>query len=138
MKKLLLILPLLVAAQQAYAIDVQTRENYKRHYSEQVMPLVIKKLSTDHPEMSAQAIRTEASAYVEKMATCQLEGISNFPEQYQEKAVLPVAEGADIAATTQALNSQLKQDIEDGIIAKDKVMTMIQMAQESVQICLNS
>lgn len=138
MKKLLIILPLLIAVQQAHAIDVQTRENYKQHYSEQMTPLVIKKLSTDRPDMSAQAIRREASVYVEKMATCQLEGMSHFPEQYQEKAILPVADGADLATTTQALNTQLKQDIDNGTISKDDVMMMIQMAQESVQICLNS
>lgn len=138
MKKLFLLLPFVFAGQQALAIDNQDFENYKQHYSEQLKPLVVKKLSTDRPDMSAKAIKAEANAYVAKMAGCQLEGMGQFPEHYQEKAILPVAQGQDVAATTQALNKQLKQDIEAGKISKDEVMTMIQTAQETVQICLNS
>jgi hypothetical protein len=138
MKKFLLLLPFLVVGQQALALDSQDEENYKQHYSEQLKPLVIKKLSADRPDMSAKAIKSEANAYVAKMAGCQLEAMNQFPEHYQEKAILPVAQGADVATTTQALNQELKQDIEAGKVSKEEVMTMIQIAQETVQICVNS
>ena len=138
MKKLMMIVPFVIIAQQAIAIDTQTLENYKAEYAKQLQPLVMKKLSSDRPDLTAKAIRAEADAYVAKMAKCQLEGMKQFPEQYQEKAILPVAEGQDVAITTQALNTTLKQDIDAGKISKDNVMTMIQNAQETVQICLNT
>lgn len=137
MKKLFLLIPFLFAG-PAIALDMEAQENYKQNYGEQLKPLVMKKLSSDRPDMSAQAIKSEANAYVAKMATCQLEGMSHFPENYQEMAVLPVAQGEDVSTTTQALNQQLKQDVEAGKVSKDKVMNMIQMAQQSVQICMNS
>ncbi|WP_438970305.1 hypothetical protein [Methylophaga sp.] len=138
MKKLLLLLPFVFVTQQAIAIDAQDEENYKQHYSEQVKPLVMKKLSVDRPEMTARAIKTEANFYVTKMASCQLEGLGNLPEAYREKAILPVAAGEDIETTTRALNMQIKQDVEDGKLNKDKAMSMLQNAQQAVQICLNS
>lgn len=138
MKKRLLLLPLVLAGQPVLAIDSQDQENYTRHYSEQLKPVVVKKLGADRPDMGAKAITAEADAYVTRMAACQLEGLAAFPEHYQEKAILPVAQGQDVAATTQALNQQLRQDIEAGAISKDEVMAMIQHAQQTVQICMNS
>lgn len=137
MKKLFLLIPFLFAG-SAMALDMDAQENYKQNYSEQLKPLVMKKLSADRPDMSARAIKAEANAYVAKMATCQLEGMSHFPENYQEMAVMPVAQGEDVSTTTQALNQQLKQDVEAGKVSKDEVMNMIQMAQQSVQTCMNS
>lgn len=137
MKKLFLLIPFLFAG-PAIALDMQAQEDYKQNYSEQLKPLVMKKLSSDRPDMTAKAIRAEADAYVAKMANCQLEGMSHFPENYQEMAVLPVAQGEDVSTTTQALNQQLKQDVEAGKVSKDEVMNMIQMAQQSVQTCMNS
>ncbi|MTI63387.1 hypothetical protein [Methylophaga sp.] len=138
MKKLLLLLPLIFAAQQALAIDAETQENYKKHYSEQMKPLVMKKLSSDRPDMTAKAIRAEADAYVAKMAECQIKGLSNLPAEYRDKAIMLVADGGDVANTTRALNQKLKEDIDAGLVKKDDVMVMIQTAQESVQICMNS
>lgn len=138
MKKLLLALPLIFTAQQALAINDQDKENYKKNYTSQLKPLVVQKLSADRPEMSARAIDDEANAYVTKMASCQLDALLQFPEDYSEKAIMPVAQGADIAQTTHDLNQQMLQDIEAGKLAKDKAATMIQTAQESAQICMNS
>ena len=138
MKNLLLILPFVFAAQQALAMDAQVEENYKKHYSEQMKPLVVKKLSSDRPDMTAKAIRSEADAYVAKMAECQIKGLGNLPKEYRDQAIVPVAEGGDVANTTRALNQKLKEDIDAGLVSKDDVMVMIQTAQESVQICMNS
>lgn len=138
MKHLLILLPFIFASQHAVAIDVQDEENYKQHYSEQVKPLVMKKLSTERPEMTAKAIKTEAEFYVTKMAICQLDGLSNLPETYREKAILPVAAGEDIETTTRALNVQIKQDVDAGTLGKDKAVSMLQNAQQAVQVCLNS
>ena len=138
MKKLLVILPLLLSAPLVLAIDSQDEENYKQNYTKQLHPVVIQKLSADRPEMTAQALKAEANAYVTKMAVCQLKGLSNFPENYREKAIMPVAQGANIAETTQALNQQMMDDIEAGKLSKDKAMVMIGNAQEAVQMCLNS
>ncbi|MCX4193677.1 hypothetical protein [Methylophaga sp. OBS1] len=138
MKKLLLLLPFVFTAQQALAMDAQVEENYKKHYSEQMKPLVVKKLSSDRPDMTAKAIRSEADAYVTKMAECQIKGLSNLPNEYRDQAIVPVAEGGDVANTTRALNQKLKEDIDAGLVTKDDVMVMIQTAQESVQICMNS
>ncbi len=138
MKKLLLLLPFVFVAQQALAMDAQVEENYKKNYSEQMKPLVAKKLSSDRPDMSAKAIRSEADAYVTKMAECQIKGLSNLPNEYRDQAIVPVAEGGDVANTTRALNQKLKEDIDAGLVTKDDVMVMIQTAQESVQICMNS
>lgn len=138
MKKLLVMLPFILSAPLALAIDSQDEENYKQNYSEQLKPIVIKKLSADRPEMTAPALRAETNAYVTKMAECQLKGLADFPEEYREQAILPVAEGADIAETTQALNQQMMADIEAGKLNKDQAMTMIGNAQETVQMCLNS
>lgn len=138
MRKILFLLPFLLVGQQALAVDSQDEQNYRQHYAEQLTPLVIKKLSADRPEMAAAAVKREATSYVDKMATCQLQGLSGFPENYREQAILPVANGKEIGATTQALNAQLKQDIKDGKISEDKVQLMIQTAQETVQVCLNT
>ncbi|MED5511089.1 MAG: hypothetical protein VX841_12430 [Pseudomonadota bacterium] len=138
MKKLLLLLPFVFVAQQALAMDAQVEENYKKHYSEQMKPLVVKKLSSDRPDMTAKAIRSEADAYVAKMAECQIQGLGNLPKEYRDQAIVPVAEGGDVANTTRALNQKLKEDIDAGLVTKDDVMVMIQTAQESVQICMNS
>lgn len=138
MKKLLLLLPFVFTAQQALAMDAQVEENYKKNYSEQMKPLVVKKLSSDRPDMTAKAIRSEADAYVTKMAECQIKGLSNLPNEYRDQAIVPVAEGGDVANTTRALNQKLKEDIDAGLVTKDDVMVMIQTAQESVQICMNS
>jgi len=138
MKNLLLLLPFIFVSQQALAIDAQDEENYKQHYSEQVKPLVTKKLSADRPEMTVTAVKAEADFYVMKMATCQLEGLAILPEKYREKAILPVAQGEDIETTTRALNTQIKQDVEAGKLSKDKAMTLLQGAQQTVQVCLNS
>ncbi|MDX1750771.1 MAG: hypothetical protein R3271_10655 [Methylophaga sp.] len=88
--------------------------------------------------MSARAIDDEANAYVTKMASCQLDALLQFSEEYSEKAIMPVAQGADIAQTTHDLNQQMLQDIEAGNLSKDKAAMMIQVAQESAQICMNS
>lgn len=138
MKKLLVILPLILNAPLALAIDSQDEENYKQNYSEQLKPIVIKKLSADRPEMTAQALNAETNAYVTKMAGCQLKGLAAFPEKYREQAILPVAKGADIAETTQALNQQMMADIEAGKLSKDQALVLIGNAQQTVQICLNS
>jgi hypothetical protein len=137
MKKLFLLIPFFFAG-PAMALDAEVEENYKQNYSEQVKPLVMKKLSSDRPDMTAKAIKAETNAYVAKMASCQLKGMSHFPENYQEMAVVPVAEGEDVSTTTQALNQQLKQDVEAGKISKDEVMNLIQVAQQNVQACMNS
>lgn len=138
MKKLLVMLPLIFSAPLAMAIDKQDEENYKQNYSKQLHPLVIEKLSTDRPEMTAQALKAEANAYVTKMAECQLKGLADFPEEYREKAVMPVAQGADIIETTNALNQQMLADIEAGKMSKDQAEMLIGNAQETVQMCLNS
>lgn len=138
MKKLLLLLPFVFTAQQALAIDAETQENYKKHYSEQMKPLVMKKLSNDRPDMTAKAIRAEADAYVAKMAECQIQGLDHLPDDYRDQAIVPVAQGGDVADTTRALNQKLKEDIDAGLVTKDDVSVMIQTAQETVQICLNS
>ena len=138
MKKLLLLLPFIFTAQQALAIDAETQENYKKHYSEQMKPLVMKKLSNDRPDMTAKAIRAEADAYVAKMAECQIQGLDHLPDEYRDQAIVPVAQGGDVANTTRALNQKLKEDIDAGLVTKDDVSVMIQSAQETVQICLNS
>lgn len=137
MKKLLLLLPCLLLSQHALAYDTQDEENYKQEYAKQLKPLVIKKLSSDRPDMTGQAIKAESEAYVTKMAACQLEGLTHFPEQYRDMAVLPVAAGEAVDKTTMALNVQLKQDIDAGKISKDVVTNMIQNAQQTVQMCLN-
>jgi len=138
MKKLLLLLPFIFTAQQALAIDAETQENYKKHYSEQMKPLVMKKLSNDRPDMTAKAIRAEADAYVAKMAECQIQGLDHLPDDYRDQAIVPVAQGGDVADPTRALNQKLKEDIDAGLVTKDDVSVMIQTAQETVQICLNS
>lgn len=138
MKNLFLLIAFLTSAQLAHALSVEDEESYKTQYSKEYTPVVIKKLSSDRPDMSAKAIKSEAEAYVLKMASCQLEGLSHFPEKYREKAIMPVVAGQSVNATTQALNALLKQDVEAGKISKDELSTMIQFAQESVQICLNS
>ncbi len=138
MKKLLVMLPLLVSAPLAMAIDKQDEENYKLNYSKQLHPLVIEKLSADRPEMTAQALKAEANAYVTKMAECQLKGLADFPEEYREKAIMPVAQGADIIETTNALNQQMLADIEAGKMSKEQAQMLIGNAQETVQMCLNS
>ncbi|MDT8309936.1 MAG: hypothetical protein RQ732_00680 [Methylophaga sp.] len=138
MEKLLVMLPFILSAPLAMAIDTQDEENYKLNYSKQLHPIVIQKLSADRPEMTAPALKAEANAYVTKMAACQLKGLADFPEEYREQAILPVAQGANIAETTQALNQQMMADIEAGKLNKDQAMTMIGNAQETVQMCLNS
>ncbi len=138
MKKLLVMLPLIISAPLAMAIDKQDEENYKLNYSKQLHPLVIEKLSADRPEMTAPALKAEANAYVTKMAECQLKGLADFPEEYREKAIMPVAQGANVAETTNALNQQMLADIEAGKLSKDQAMMMIGNAQEAVQMCLNS
>lgn len=138
MKKLLVMLPLLISAPLAMAIDKQDEENYKLNYSKQLHPLVIEKLSADRPEMTAQALKAEANAYVSKMAECQLKGLADFPEKYREKAIMPVAQGADIIETTNALNQQMLADIDAGKMSKDQAEMLIGNAQETVQMCLNS
>lgn len=138
MKKLLVMLPLIISAPLAMAIDKQDEENYKLNYSKQLHPLVIQKLSADRPEMTAPALKAEANAYVTKMAECQLKGLADFPEEYREKAIMPVAQGANVAETTNALNQQMLADIEAGKLSKDQAMMMIGNAQEAVQMCLNS
>lgn len=137
MKKLLLLLPCLFITQQSLAIEPEDEENYKQEYAKQLKPLVMKKLSTDRPDMTGKALRAESEAYVVKMAGCQLEGLSHFPEAYREQAIMPVAGGAAVDVTTQALNAKIKKDIDDGKISKDAVNNMIQNAQQSVQMCLN-
>ncbi|AFI83639.1 hypothetical protein [Methylophaga nitratireducenticrescens] len=138
MKKILLALPFVFAMQQALAINDQDEENYKTNYITQLKPLVVQKLSADRPEMTARAVDAEASAYVTKMAGCQLQGLSQFPETYREKAIKPVAQGADIAQTTHDLNTEMLKDIESGKLSKEQATIMVQNAQETVQICLNS
>lgn len=137
MKKALLLLPCLLLSQQVLAIDTQDEENYKQQYAKQLKPMVMKKLSSDRPDMSGKALKIESEAYVTKMAGCQLEGLSYFPDEYREMAILPVAGGAAVDATTQALNVKIKQDVETGKISKAAVTNMIQNAQQSVQMCLN-
>ena len=56
MKKLLLALPFIFAAQHAVAIDDQDKENYKNNYTTQLKPLVVQQLSADRPEMTAGAV----------------------------------------------------------------------------------
>ena len=138
MKKLLLVLPLLFTTPLVLAIDSQDEDNYKQNYTKQLHPLVIEKLSADRPEMTAQALKAEADAYVTKMAECQLKGLADFPEEYREQAIMPVAKGEDIAETTNALNQQMLADIEAGKLSKDQAEMMIGNAQETVQMCLNS
>lgn len=138
MKKLLVMLPLIISAPLAMAIDKQDEENYKLNYSKQLHPLVIQKLSADRPEMTAPALKAEANAYVSKMAECQLKGLADFPEEYREKAIMPVAQGANIAETTDALNQQMLADIEAGKMSKEQAEILIGNAQETVQMCLNS
>ena len=88
--------------------------------------------------MTAQALKAEANAYVTKMAECQLKGLADFPEEYREKAIMPVAQGADIIETTNALNQQMLADIEAGKMSKEQAQMLIGNAQETVQMCLNS
>lgn len=137
MKNVLLLLPCLFFTQQAVAVEAQDLDNYKLEYAKQLKPLVMKKLSSQRPDMSSKAIKAESEAYVVKMAGCQLEGLSHFPEEYREMAILPVAGGAAVDKTTMAVNEKIKQDIEAGKVEKDAINNMIQNAQQSVQLCIN-
>ena len=138
MKKLLLLLPFVLTAQTAFAIDKQDEKNYKSNYIEQMKPLVVQKMSTENAEMSPQDINTQANAYVVKMADCQLTAIKDYPDKYREKAIMPVAKGGDLIAANRELEQTIKADIEAGEITKDEVMTMAQKAQEKAQVCATS
>lgn len=138
MKKLLPTLPLLLLSQFAFAVDDQDEKNYTTHYTAQLKPMVVQQLNAARPEMTAAAVESEASAYVSRMAGCQLNALKDFPEVYRDKAILPVAEGADLAETTQSLNQTILQDIENGKLTKDQATRMVVTAQESVQLCMNS
>ncbi|HAO26270.1 MULTISPECIES: hypothetical protein [unclassified Methylophaga] len=138
MKKLLLALPFIFAAQLALAIDEQDEKNYTTNYTTQLKPMVVQQLNAARPEMTATAVESEANAYVMRMASCQLNALKDFPEVYRDKAILPVAGGADLAQTTQNLNQTILQDIEADKLTKDQATRMIVTAQESVQICMNS
>lgn len=138
MKKLLLALPFIFTAQLALAIDAQDEKNYTTNYSTQLKPLVMEQLNTAKPEMSAAAVESEVDAYVTKMAGCQLNAFRDFPENYRDKAILPVAQGADINQTTQDLNKEILQDIEAGKLTKEQAERMILTAQDSMQKCMNS
>ncbi|WP_300494191.1 hypothetical protein [uncultured Methylophaga sp.] len=138
MKKLLLALPFIFAAQQTLAIDEQDEQNYTSNYTTQLKPMVIKQLNAARPEMTEAAVESEANAYVTRMASCQLKALKDFPEVYRDKAILPVTQGADIAHTTQELNQTILQDIEAGKLTKDQATRMVVNAQEAVQMCMNS
>jgi hypothetical protein len=138
MKKMLLALPILMVAPHVTAVDMQTKNDYIQNYMEQVRPQVMKKLSMDRPGYSADALKLEADGFAARLAECQLRGLANFPQEYQKLAIDPVAGGADVGMTTQKLNQTLMQDIDAGKISKNDAMTMIQLAQEEVQICMNS
>jgi hypothetical protein len=120
------------------AVSIKDQETYKLNYSEQIKPVIMQKLGLERPDLSPSAIKNEAQAFADKMATCQLEGLSHFSEPYLSLAITPIVNGEQIDTTTLAVNQQLKADIDAGKIEKDKVMTMIQIAQESVQMCINS
>lgn len=138
MKKLLLLLPFIFAGQQALALDSQDEENYKQHYVEQMKPLVVKQIASNAPELSADELKNEANIYANKMAECQLESMAHFPEEYREKAILPVAQGEDLRDTNQALDEEIKHDIETGKVSQEEIITMAQTAQEKVQMCAAS
>jgi hypothetical protein len=138
MKKLLLALPFIFTMQLALAISMEDERNYTTNYTTQLKPLVMEQLNAAKPEMSAAAVESEVDAYVTKMAGCQLNALRDFPEVYRDKAILPVAQGADISQTTQELNQELLQDIEAGKLTKEQAERMILTAQDSVQKCMNS
>lgn len=138
MKKLLLTLPFIFTAQLVLAIDAQDEKNYTTNYTTQLKPLVMEQLNATKPEMSAAAVESEVDAYVTKIAGCQLNALRDFPEVYRDKAILPVAQGADINQTTQDLNQEILQDIEAGKLTKEQAERMILTAQDSIQKCMNS
>jgi hypothetical protein len=136
MKSFLTLISLLLAS-PAFAGNTVEQDNYTKNYSSQLKPLVVKKLSSDRPEMTAQAVNREATQYVKKLAECQLLGLSGMPETYRDQAILPVANGASVAETTHKLNQQIRQDIADGKLSKEQAEVMLHNAQQQVQICLN-
>lgn len=138
MKKLLLALPILMVAPQVTALDMKTKNSYIQNYMEQVRPQVMKKLSMERPGSSGSELKLEADGFAQRLAECQLRGLANFPAEYQKLAIDPVAQGADVGMTTQKLNITMKEDIDAGKLSKDDAMLMIQLAQEEVQVCMNS
>lgn len=138
MKKHALLLPFIFIAPQVLALNAQDEQDYKTHYMEQMKPLVVQKLSTDNATMSAQEVNTQASAYVVKMADCQLTAMKHYPEKYREKAILPVAQGKDLITANRELETVIKADIESGNITKEEVITMAQKAQKKAESCATS
>ena len=99
-------------------------------------PILIERFSQNMPGKQESEITQEVNLLIGKMAKCQFDSVSHYPEGYWEKAIVPISKGIDIYTSNQAFEDMLTKDLESGVLTENQMINMVHKAQEKIRQCL--
>ena len=120
----------------AYAEETRI-EKYKQNYAEQLTPLLKERMGTELEMQSEADAQEHVSTLAKRMATCQLVAIEDYPQKYQDAAVIPVANGESLKKANDGLNVMIQEDIKSGEISDAELKTITEAAIEKYKACLS-
>ncbi len=112
-------------------------EKYKNNYSAQLIPLLKERMGSELEMQSEADAHEHVSILANKMASCQLIAIEDYPQKYQDASINPIVNGISLKKANDDLNSIIQTDIKNGNITDQELMTITQAAIEKYKVCLS-
>lgn len=112
-------------------------EKYKQNYAKQLIPLLKERMGTELDMQSEADAHEHVSTLASRMASCQLVAIENYPQNYQDASIIPVANGVDLKKANDDLNQIIQTDIQNGNITDQELKTITEAAIEKYKVCLS-
>ncbi|MBQ0719517.1 MAG: hypothetical protein KBT88_06050 [Gammaproteobacteria bacterium] len=120
----------------AVSAESALNDRYKQSYISQVTPMIEQQLLAANGGIAKADLKSEASVWAEKMASCQLEAIEHYPSNYREASVKPVANGGDIVKVTNDVNQLMKSDFEAGSLSLTSLQQLVATAAQKFKKCM--
>lgn len=112
-------------------------EKYKHNYAQQLIPILKERMGMELEIQSEEDAHEHVSTLADRMASCQLNAISDYPQKYQDASIIPVANGVDLKTANNDLNQMIQTDIKNGDITDEELKTITGAAIEKYKVCLS-
>jgi hypothetical protein len=112
--------------------------NYRKNYIEKMTPIMMEKMIDAMPEESLEQIEKQTNMLVTKMAGCQYESVENYPKEYWNNAIIPIAIGEDMTESLEKFESFLSKQVERGNISQEEIVILLETTKAKLEKCIKS
>ncbi|QMU61666.1 MAG: hypothetical protein GKR92_08140 [Gammaproteobacteria bacterium] len=112
-------------------------EKYKENYAKQLIPLLKERMGMELKIQSEADAHEHVTTLANRMASCQLIALENYPQKYQDASIVPIANGVDLNKANEDLKVIIQEDIKSGEVTDQELKTMTEAAVEKYKICLS-